>query len=88
MAPKDVKSNPTALGDPVSLKAEKSDNEPTDKDKPNKQSGDKKSLKQIAEEKLKTNPSALGDPVSLKAEKSDNHPTDNDLGAKGGKSKL
>ncbi|KAF4549479.1 Hypothetical protein D9617_21g097000 [Elsinoe fawcettii] len=88
MAPKDVKSNPTALGDPVSLKAEKSENEPTDQDRPNKRPGDEKSLKEIAQEKLKTNPSALGDPISLKAEKSDNSPTDQDLGTKGGKSKL
>ena len=34
----------------------------------------KKSLKEIAEDKLKSNPSALGDPVSLKAETSDSDP--------------
>ncbi|PSK37457.1 hypothetical protein B9Z65_2199 [Elsinoe australis] len=90
MAPKDLKQNPSALGDPTSLRSETSDTEPTENDRPNKQSGskDKKSLKQIAEEKLKTNPSALGDPVSLKAETSNNQPTDQDLGAKGGKPKL
>jgi hypothetical protein len=31
-----AKSNPTALGDPVSLKAEKSDTSPTEQDRPNK----------------------------------------------------
>ena len=31
-----AKDNPTAMGDPVSLKAEKSDNEPTEHDRPNK----------------------------------------------------
>jgi hypothetical protein len=39
MAPKSLsesaKSNPTALGDPVSLKAETSDTTPTEKDRPN-----------------------------------------------------
>ncbi|KAI1609558.1 hypothetical protein EDD36DRAFT_74856 [Exophiala viscosa] len=76
-----AKSNPTALGDPVSLKAEKSDTSPTDKDRPNKDN-DKKSLKDIANEDLneakKGNRSMLGDPVSLKAETSDNDPTSGD----------
>lgn len=76
-----LKSNPSALGDPVSLKAEKSNNEPTDQDRPSK---GKKSLKQVAEDKLKTNPSALGDPVSLKAETSDKAPKPSEEGAKGG----
>lgn len=132
-----AKENPSQLGDPVSLKAETSSTEPTDKDRPNKDArkaegatnnpelgdggvgsktptqksgggggsgsgsgkgGDssKKSLKEIAQDKLKTNPSQLGDPVSLKAETSDSHPTEQDRGALGvdpktgktGKSKL
>lgn len=71
-------ANPTQLGDPVSLKAETSSTEPTDQDRPNKE---KKSLKEMAEEKLKTNPTMLGDPVSLKAETSSTEPTENDRGA-------
>ncbi|CZT17090.1 uncharacterized protein RCC_02922 [Ramularia collo-cygni] len=87
MAPSDKKSlkeiaqqNPTQLGDPVSLKAETSNTEPTDQDRPVKgQSKEqpKKTLKQMVE----ANPTALGDPVSLKAEKSDTEPTDQDRGA-------
>ena len=79
-----AKSNPTALGDPVSLKAEKSNNEPTEEDRPNKAGSgsgsgrDKKSLKDIAQQDLseakKGNRSMLGDPVSLKAETSDKDP--------------
>lgn len=62
----------------MSLKAETSDTEPTDQDRPNKGgSGDDKTLKQLA----KKNPTMLGDPVSLKAETSDTEPTDNDRGA-------
>ena len=77
-AEKSLKSNPSALGDPVSLKAESSTSEPTKEDKPNKaDDGDKKSLKQLAE----SNPTMLGDPVSLKAETSDSEPTDEDRGA-------
>ncbi|KAK5051739.1 hypothetical protein LTR69_010239 [Exophiala sideris] len=72
-----AKSNPTALGDPVSLKAEKSDTSPTEKDRPNKDN-DKKSLKEIANEDLneakKGNRSMLGDP----AETSDKDPTKGD----------
>ena len=48
----------------------------------------KKSLKEIAEDKLKSNPSALGDPVSLKAETSDSDPAkdpeNNGAGGDGG----
>ncbi|KAJ9504138.1 hypothetical protein LTR99_005932 [Exophiala xenobiotica] len=80
-----AQSNPTALGDPVSLKAEKSNNEPTEQDRPNKagkanseSDSDKKSLKDIAQQDLseakKGNRSMLGDPVSLKAETSDKDP--------------
>lgn len=79
-----AKSNPTALGDPVSLKAEKSDTSPTEKDRPNKDSSDQKSLKDIANQDLneakKGNRSMLGDPVSLKAETSDKDPTDGEDG--------
>ena len=78
-----VKENPSALGDPVSLKSENSDTEPTEKDRPNKQAsqgdGKKKSLKEMAE----SNPTMLGDPVSLKAETSDTEPTKDDRGARG-----
>ncbi|KIW55048.1 hypothetical protein PV05_07364 [Exophiala xenobiotica] len=73
-----AQSNPTALGDPVSLKAEKSNNEPTEQDRPNKAGSDKQSLKDIAQQDLseakKGNRSMLGDPVSLKAETSDEDP--------------
>jgi hypothetical protein len=74
-----AKDNPTQLGDPVSLKAETSSTEPTEKDRPNKsKSADgHKSLKELAEK----NPTMLGDPVSLKAETSDTEPTENDRGA-------
>ncbi|GAB7338554.1 hypothetical protein MBLNU457_5301t1 [Dothideomycetes sp. NU457] len=84
LAKEKLENNPSALGDPVSLKAEKSNTEPTEKDRPNKNGGqdsNKKSLKEIAEEKLKNNPSALGDPVSMKAESADSHPTEQDRGA-------
>ncbi|KAL2072843.1 hypothetical protein VTL71DRAFT_12186 [Oculimacula yallundae] len=52
--------------------------------------GEKKTLRQIAMDKLDENPSQLGDPISLKAETSASEPTDQDRGAKGGsgKSKL
>ena len=52
-------ANPTRIGDPVSLRAETSNTEPTDQDRGAKGNGNK-SLKQIAEEKNKTNPSQLG----------------------------
>lgn len=47
----------------MSLKAEASNTQPTEQDKPNKADG-QKSLKQIAQEKNERNPSMLGDPVS------------------------
>jgi hypothetical protein len=81
-----AKENPTQIGDPVSLKAETSNSKPTPDDtgaKGDKESGEKKTLKQKAEEKLKTNPTMLGDPVSLKAETSDTEPTADDRGALG-----
>ncbi|KAF2764645.1 hypothetical protein EJ03DRAFT_301679 [Teratosphaeria nubilosa] len=81
---KDLKNetNPSQLGDPVSLKAETSDNQPTDQDRPNK-APEKRSLKEIAQDKMETNPSMLGDPVSLKAETSNTEPTADDRGALG-----
>lgn len=66
------------LGDPVSLKAETSNTQPTEQDKPNKSNGGHKTLKEVAQE---SNPSQLGDPVSLKAETSQTEPTENDRGA-------
>lgn len=90
-----LKSNPSALGDPVSLKAETSSSThdlkqqpPTEKHKQvkssegSKQTG-KKSLKEVAKD---SNPSLLGDPISLKAEKTDDK-RDPDEGGKR-KSKL
>ncbi|KAK3651221.1 hypothetical protein LTR56_002079 [Elasticomyces elasticus] len=76
---------PSQLGDPVSLKAETSDSQPTEQDKPNKapNGGEHKSLKESMQESLKHNPSALGDPVSLKAETSDTEPTADDRGTRG-----
>ncbi|CAK3892320.1 Hypothetical predicted protein [Lecanosticta acicola] len=84
-------TNPSQLGDPVSLKAETSNTEPTDDDRGAKKNetegGDNKSLKEVAQDKMKTNPSQLGDPVSLKAETSDTEPTEHDRGALGTSSK-
>ncbi|MCJ1397534.1 Acyl-CoA dehydrogenase member 10 [Xylographa trunciseda] len=96
-SPKSLKElaqeNQTQLGDPVSLKAETADSEPTEQDRgagsPSSQtdstsslgkpsqSQQRKSLKDLATE----NPSQLGDPVSLKAETADSSPTDQDRGA-------
>ncbi|KAJ9638165.1 uncharacterized protein PV06_04854 [Exophiala oligosperma] len=77
-----IKSNPTALGDPVSLKAETSDTEPTEEARPNKAVDGGKSLKDIAQQDLQEaktgNRSMLGDPVSLKAETSDKDPFEDD----------
>ena len=85
-------ANPTQLGDPVSLKAEAADSEPTDQDRgaryspsavgggSRSESSDpppSRSLKQLAKE----NPTQLGDPVSLKAETADSKPTEYDRGA-------
>jgi hypothetical protein len=69
-------TNPTAIGDPTSIKSETSSNVPT---KDEKGAGkEKKTLKEVAQE---SNPSMLGDPVSLKAETADSEPTDDDRGA-------
>lgn len=72
-----AKDNPSQLGDPVSLKAETSKTEPTEKDRANKSGDGHKSLKDLAEK----NPTQLGDPVSLRAETSNTEPTENDRGA-------
>ncbi|EXJ53657.1 uncharacterized protein A1O5_13109 [Cladophialophora psammophila CBS 110553] len=75
-----LKSNPTALGDPVSLKAEKSETSPVQEDKgaSNPCRRPNKTLKERAEQDLseakKGNRSMLGDPVSLKAEKTESDP--------------
>ncbi|KIW85099.1 hypothetical protein Z517_00487 [Fonsecaea pedrosoi CBS 271.37] len=80
-----VISNPTALGDPVSLKAEQSDTSPTEQ---KDQGGSTQSLKQRAEQDLneakKGNRSMLGDPVSLKAETSDRDPVSDEDGNEDG----
>jgi hypothetical protein len=78
-----LKKNPSALGDPVSLKAETSETEPTKDDRPSTgaATGEKTTLKEMAQ----TNPTMLGDPVSLKAETSDTDPTPDDRGALGTK---
>lgn len=72
--------NRTQLGDPISLKAETSERNPTEDEKgasSGEDKGGRKSLKQMAKE----NPTMLGDPVSLKAEKtSGSDPTDHDNG--------
>ena len=88
-------ANPTQLGDPISLKAEAADSEPTDQDRGAQSSpepsstGKETSLEgnnsQKGPKKLKDlakeNPSMLGDPVSLKAENVDSAPTNEDRGA-------
>jgi len=83
-AKQDLESNRSALGDPVSLKAEKSDTEPTEQDRGAGQQ-DGKSLKDLAQEKLHDNKNAtmLGDPVSMKAETSSTEVTEHDRGAAG-----
>lgn len=76
-----MSQNPSALGDPVSIKNETTPSEhdlPASENKNSQRKGDGKSLKQVAEE---SNPSMLGDPVSLKAETSNSEPTDQDRGA-------
>lgn len=80
---------PSQLGDPVSMKAETSETQPTENDKPNKE--DNRSLKEVAQNSMKTNATMLGDPVSLKAETSNTEPTKDDrgtLGANPGKPKM
>lgn len=92
-----LKNNPSALGDPVSLKAETADSSPTENDRgaANDKSslgagagagGNKKSDGHTENDgslgaAAMKNPSLLGDPVSLKAEKSQSEPTEADRGA-------
>ncbi|KAK3725148.1 hypothetical protein LTR37_000659 [Vermiconidia calcicola] len=90
MAPSDKKSlkdlaqeNPTQLGDPVSLKAETSDNQPTEQDMPNKDSAARTVNQAPGNGEGNDNRSQVGDPVSLKSETSDNEPTEQDRGALG-----
>jgi hypothetical protein len=77
-------ANPSMLGDPVSLKAEISDTQPTDEDMPNKASR----ARPVGDEGAKEgqdagNRSQLGDPVSLKAERSGTEVTEQDRGSRG-----
>lgn len=76
-----LSQNPSALGDPISIKSETTPSEhdlPGSDIKDSQRKGDGKSLKEIAKA---SNPTMLGDPVSLKAETSDSEPTDQDRGA-------
>ena len=82
LAQEKSKTNPTQLGDPISLKAETSDNEPTENDRPNK-SIQGRAVNQAPGEKKKDKPTQLGDPVSLKSETSNSEPTEHDGGALG-----
>ncbi|KAL9057918.1 MAG: hypothetical protein Q9162_002045 [Coniocarpon cinnabarinum] len=81
-----AKRNPSALGDPVSLKNESSDSSPTEHDKPNQgpsssnNSGSQKDHETLSQKALK-NPTALGDPVSLKAEQSTLIPKEEERGS-------
>jgi hypothetical protein len=83
IAKDNLKSNPSALGDPISLKAETSDSEPTEADRPNK-SGAARAIQGVPSDKMtKPNPSQLGDHTSLRAETSNSEPTEDDRGAMG-----
>lgn len=79
-----LKDNPSALGDPVSLKSETSDSDPTGQDGAIQTRGE--TYQEKFKKMVKSNPSMLGDPVSLKAETSDRDPTEGDRG-EGTKSK-
>ena len=73
-----LNDNPSAIGDPVSLKNEQSSGNPAESEAGAKDRGErKKTLKEAAMD----NPSLLGDPVSLKAETADSEPTEHDRGA-------
>jgi hypothetical protein len=89
-------ANPSQLGDPISLKAEASDNIPkpdeagsqsssaTPSDTGGRSQPGHEKLREKAAKKLHgpgANPSQLGDPISLKAEQSDNVPTPGEEGA-------
>lgn len=79
-----AKKNRSQLGDPVSLKSETSDSQPTKDDISTERKNDKTSngKKETLAEKAIKNPTALGDPVSLKAEQSKRIPTEEEKGAK------
>jgi hypothetical protein len=78
-ADSNIQNNLTALGDPISLKAETSNSEPTENDRPNREGQPQKNQShETMKQKLERNPTALGDPVSLKAEKIDSNPVGND----------
>ncbi|KPI38795.1 uncharacterized protein AB675_5862 [Cyphellophora attinorum] len=91
-AQESLRSNPSALGDPISIKAETSPSEhdldadqknegadqKSGKATPGQPKDGKKPLKELAKE----NPTMLGDPVSLKAETSDRIPKPEEAGAK------
>lgn len=82
--PSAVDADPEAAGGPGQSAGQPPSNPPGKKDASNTSISNKKSLKQIAEDKLKQgNASQLGDPVSLKAETADSSPTENDRGAAG-----
>lgn len=89
-------ANPSQLGDPISLKAEASDNipkpdeagsqsSPSPPSRPDRSGqGGRETLREKAAKKLHgpdANPSQLGDPISLKAEQSSNVPTPGEEGA-------
>lgn len=76
-------ANPSQLGDPVSLKAETSDTEPTEQDRPNKADRARAVGKEGMDSGGETNKSQLGDPVSLKAEPSNTEVTEQDRGTVG-----
>jgi len=70
-----LKTNPSALGDPISMKAETSDSQPADSEEGAPKAGKDTNASQTQK------PSQLGDQVSLKAETSDSEPTEQDRGA-------
>lgn len=89
-------ANPSQLGDPISLKAEASDNIPKPDEAGSQSSptppsrsdtsgqAGRETLREKAAKKLHgpdANPSQLGDPISLKAEQNGNVPTPGEEGA-------
>ncbi|KAK5945347.1 hypothetical protein PMZ80_002551 [Knufia obscura] len=74
-AERELKNNPSALGDPVSLKAETSSKAPAESEEGAPPAGKDTNASKSE------NPSQLGDQVSLKAEKSETEPTEQDRGA-------
>lgn len=82
--PSAVDADPEAVGAPGQSAGQPPANPEGKKDPSNTSISNKRSLKDIAEDKLKSgNASQLGDPVSLKAETADSSPTENDRGAAG-----